>query len=147
MNLRYNGLIIFLIASSCTSVKYTPIQNSEVDHALVARALQLGGNYMLSCDRNGIYDALQPIVATTSFIDKMTDKKRASFCNHVKEEYGEFKYATHIQANKVGDHSGDIAYRFKGQHNGNILSELRVTMTSNNKIRNIQVLDWKEISK
>ncbi|MBB1193505.1 hypothetical protein DNC80_07450 [Flavobacterium sp. SOK18b] len=107
------------------------------------KAYELGKRVLMTCNTSK-FKPFTPDEATPSVIQNTTQERLTKTCQRFRQYYGTFEDLKLIEAYTIKS-DNSIIFRYKALYSKNVANkELRVTMTSTNKVSSIKSLDWND---
>jgi uncharacterized protein YcfL len=107
------------------------------------KAYELGKRVLMTCNTSK-FKPFTPDEATPSVIQNTTQERLTKTCQRFRQYYGTFEDLKLIEAYTIKS-DNSIIFRYKALYSKNVANkELRVTMTSTNKVSYIKSLDWND---
>jgi uncharacterized protein YcfL len=126
------------VTTDTTSIAVAAISDVQKD-----RAYELGKRVLMTCNTS----KFKPFTldeATPSVIKNTTQERLTKTCQRFRQYYGTFEDLKLIEAYTIKT-DNSIIFRYKALFSKNVANkELRVTLTSTNKVSSIKSLDWKD---
>ncbi|OUD34491.1 hypothetical protein [Flavobacterium sp. FPG59] len=115
----------------------------EISDIQKNKAYELGKRVLMTCNTSK-FKPFTADEATPSVIQNTTQERLTKTCQRFRQYYGTFEDLKLIEAYTIKS-DNSIIFRYKALYSKNIANkELRVTMTSTNKVSSIKSLDWKD---
>jgi hypothetical protein len=113
----------------------------EVNDIQKNRAYELGKRVLMTCNTSK-FKPFTADEATPSVIQNTTQERLTKTCQRFRQYYGTFEDLKLIETYAIKS-DNSIIFRYKALYSKNVANkELRVTMTSTNKVSSIKSLDW-----
>jgi hypothetical protein len=115
----------------------------EISDIKKNKAYELGKRVLMTCNTSK-FKPFTADEATSSVIQNTTQERLTKTCQRFRQYYGTFEDLKLIEAYAIKS-DNSIIFRYKALYSKIVANkELRVTMTSTNKVSSIKSLDWKD---
>ncbi|QZK90308.1 hypothetical protein K5V07_07290 [Flavobacterium sp. CHNK8] len=115
----------------------------DINDTQKIKAYELGKRVLMTCNTSK-FKPFTPDEATPSVIQNTTQERLTKTCQRFRQYYGTFEDLKLIEAYTIKS-DNSIIFRYKALYSKNVANkELRVTMTSTNKVSSIKSLDWND---
>lgn len=115
----------------------------DINDTQKMKAYELGKRVLMTCNTSK-FKPFTPDEATPSVIQNTTQERLTKTCQRFRQYYGTFEDLKLIEAYTIKS-DNSIIFRYKALYSKNVANkELRVTMTSTNKVSSIKSLDWND---
>jgi hypothetical protein len=113
----------------------------DINDTQKIKAYELGKRVLMTCNTSK-FKPFTPDEATPSVIQNTTQERLTKTCQRFRQYYGTFEDLKLIEVYAIKS-DNSIIFRYKALYSKIVANkELRVTMTSTNKVSSIKSLDW-----
>jgi len=139
------SLTLFVLTSVCCQPKsrFKEVDHSNIDKSQLEFATELSQKILVK-QRNGTYHQLTEDEATPQMIEGLNQSIQQSSYKQIKTLFGDFKGLKFSSVMEPIDNSGMKIYRFKGDFESNIDTEIRTVMDKEGKLAGFFVKFWNE---
>jgi uncharacterized protein YcfL len=146
--------IILLVVVGCKTNKSTTAKSkiasntiklvvSDINETQKNKAYELGRRVLMTCNTSK-FKPFTADEATPSVIQNTTQERLTKTCQRFRQYYGTFEDLKLIEVYAIKS-DNSIIFRYKALYSKNVANkELRVIMTSSNKVSSLKSLDWKD---
>lgn len=132
-----------IITNPKTASTIIKIAVGDINDTQKIKAYELGKRVLMTCNTSK-FKPFTPDEATPSVIQNTTQERLTKTCQRFRQYYGTFEDLKLIEAYTIKS-DNSIIFRYKALYSKNVANkELRVTMTSTNKVSSIKSLDWND---